>query len=473
MRDDAKLTRREALKLGGIAALGSLLAACAPLSQPTAAPQEQPTAAAAEKPTAVPEAATAPEQSTAAAEAPKAGGKIQFMMWAWSPENEKFERDRVDAFNKSQSDVVVEPLIMPYNDLWTKLDVLVASGQAPDTVWYDYAAYPLIAKGQFIDIKPYVDTVAAMTDDKIYNQGFWKPAKMLGDDKPYALPIGGEGMNIFYNRDLFDAASVAYPTDDLTWDQYIEMAQKLTKVEGDKTVQFGASLATMQAWWAWPMIVWSNGGTIVDSHYKPTKATLDTPEVIAALQMLQDLIYKSKAAPDPAQSTSLAEQGGDFASGKVATLIDGAWDVVGFRGIDRFKWDIALLPKGSKGRISPFWIGGPMIAKQSKAPDAAWAWCKWTAEKDGQTIIAKSGQQVPWMRETWDILPEGAVPEHYSKRFETLNDVWPADVWSAQWNQVLDKVWNPEFESFWKGEITAEDLVKKIDPETTKLLQEA
>ncbi len=51
--------------------------------------------------------------------------------------------------------------------------------------------------------------------------------------------------------------------------------------------------------------------------------------------------------------------------------------------------------------------------------------------------------------------------------------VWPADIWSAQWNQVLDKVWNPEFDKFWKGEITAEQLVKTIDPETTKLLQGA
>lgn len=457
---NVKLTRREALRLGGIAALGTLVAACAPQAAPTGAPKEEPTAAPAEQPTEVP------------AEAPKASGKIQFMMFSWSPENEKFERDRCDAFNQSQSDVVVEPLILPYGDMWTKLDVLVASGQCPDSVWYDYAAYPLIAKGQFMDLTPFVDTVAAMKDDAVYNQGFWKPAMMFGDEKPYCLPIGGEGMNIFYNRDLLDAAEVAYPDDDLTWEGYIDMAQKLAKVEGDKTVQFGASLATMQAWWAWPMIVWSNGGTIVDSHYSPTKATLDTPEVIEALQMLQDLVYKMKAAPDPAQATSLAEQGGDFASGKVATLLDGAWDVVGFRGIDRFKWDIALLPKGSQGRVSPFWIGGPMIAKQSKAPDAAWAWSKWTAEKDGQTIMAKSGQQVPWLRETWDILPEGAVPEHYTKRFETLNNAWPADVWSDKWNQVMDKVWNPEFDKFWKGEITAEQLVKVIDPETTKLLSE-
>ncbi len=460
-----KLTRREALKLGGLAAIGSVLAACAPQGKPTEAPSKQPTAAVAEQPTAVPQ--------PTAAEGPKEAAKIQFIMWAWSPENEKFERDRIDMFNKSQSAVVVEPMIMPYEDLWTKLDVLVASNQAPDSVWYDYAAYPLIAKGEFLDLTPYVDAAPEMLDDQIYDQGFWLPAKMLGDDKPYSVPIGGEGMNVFYNMSLLDEAGVAYPGDDLTWDDFRALAIKLSKQEGDKTTQFGTSLGTMMAWWAWPMMLWDEGVGIVDSHYKPAKCTLNTPQAIAALQMLQDLIYKDKAAPDAVQASVLGEQGGDFASGKVATYIDGAWDVVSFRSIDRFKWDIGLLPKGSKGRISPFWIGGPMVSKQSKYPDASWAWAKWTAEKDGQALIAKSGQQVTWMRSAREIMPDGAVPEHYRKRFETLNEPFPADVWSAQWNQVLDKVWNPEFDKFWKGEITAEQLVKTVDPATTELLQGA
>lgn len=394
------------------------------------------------------------------------------MMWAWSPENEQFERSRVDKFNKSQSAAVVDPIIMPYNDLWTKLDILVASGEAPDTVWYDYASYPLIAKGEFIDLKPYIDTVPAMLDDAIYDQVFWGPAKMLGDARMISLPIGGEGMNLFYNKNLLDAASVAYPTDDLTWDDFRAAARQLTKTEGDQTTQFGASLGTLMAWWAWPTLLVGKGVDIVDSHTKPTKCTLDTPEAIEALQFLQDLVYKDKVAPTPAQATVLADQGGDFGSGKVALYVDGAWDVVSFRGIDRFKWDISLLPKGPKGRPSPFWIGGPMISKQSKNPDSAWEWSKWTAGPDGEAMIATSGQQVTWLRSARELQVDGAVPEHYSKRFETLKEIYPGDVWSTAWNQVLDKVWTPEFDKFWQGQITAEQLVATITPATTKLLQE-
>jgi multiple sugar transport system substrate-binding protein len=426
-----RMNRREMLKVSALAAAGTLLAACAPK-------------------TVAPEATSVPVEATVVPVVPASAVKISFMMWAWSPENEKFERDRVDMFNKSQQAVVVEPIILPYEDLWTKLTILVASGEAPDSVWYDYAAFPLIAKGEFRDLKDYVVVVPDFTDDKVYDQNFWPPAKMLGDERMIALPIGGEGMNLFYNKNLLDESSVAYPTDDLTWDQFLVMAQQLTKTEGDQTTQFGTSLATLKAWWAWPLVLQSRGVDIVDSRTR----------------------LKYKVAPDLAQSSVLNDQGGDFGSGKVATYIDGAWDIVGFRGIDRFKWDIGLLPKGPKGRPSPFWIGGPMVSKQSKNPDQSWAWAKWTAGKDGEELIASSGQQVTWLRSAREILPEGAKPEHYSKRFETLQEIIPGDVWSAQWNQVLDKVWNPEFDKFWQGQITAEQLVATIVPATDKLLQE-
>jgi multiple sugar transport system substrate-binding protein len=279
-------------------------------------------------------------------------------------------------------------------------------------------------------------------------------------------------MNTFYNLDLHDAVDEPYPDDDLTWDEFLAKAQRLTVTEGDQITQFGTSLAWLQAWWAWPMLLAAEGVDVVDSRTNPTKCTLDAPEAVEALQFLQDLIYTHKVAPDPAQASVLADQGGDFGSGRVALFVDGAWDVVSFRGIDRFKWDIALLPQGSKGRPSPFWIGGPMIAEQSKNPDAAWQWCKWTAEADGQAMIATSGQQVTWQLAAREIPPDGFVPDHYSKRFETLGEIIPGDVWTTAWNEILDKVFNPEFDRFWQGQITAEELVATICPEATRLLQE-
>ena len=39
-----------------------------------------------------------------------------------------------------------------------------------------------------------------------------------------------------YNKDLFDAAGVAYPSNDMTWDEYYDLAAKMTSGEGSSKV---------------------------------------------------------------------------------------------------------------------------------------------------------------------------------------------------------------------------------------------
>ncbi|MBO5501295.1 MAG: extracellular solute-binding protein, partial [Clostridia bacterium] len=49
------------------------------------------------------------------------------------------------------------------------------------------------------------------------------------DGVQYALPFRSDFWVLFYNKDLFDAAGVAYPTNDMTWDAYAQLAKDMTK----------------------------------------------------------------------------------------------------------------------------------------------------------------------------------------------------------------------------------------------------
>ncbi|MEF3312642.1 extracellular solute-binding protein [Paenibacillus sp. GYB004] len=49
----------------------------------------------------------------------------------------------------------------------------------------------------------------------------------------YSLPRTQNVFATYYNKDLFDKFGVAYPVDGMTWDQYIELAKRLTVVERD------------------------------------------------------------------------------------------------------------------------------------------------------------------------------------------------------------------------------------------------
>ena len=53
------------------------------------------------------------------------------------------------------------------------------------------------------------------------------------DGVQYGIPFRSDFWVLFYNKDLFDAAGVAYPTNDMTWDQYADLAKQMTDKDKD------------------------------------------------------------------------------------------------------------------------------------------------------------------------------------------------------------------------------------------------
>ncbi|GAA3400417.1 ABC transporter substrate-binding protein [Paenibacillus hodogayensis] len=58
----------------------------------------------------------------------------------------------------------------------------------------------------------------------------------MWDNKIYGLPISLEALTLFYNKDIFDKFGVLYPKDGMTWDNVLDLNQKLTRV--DQGVQY-------------------------------------------------------------------------------------------------------------------------------------------------------------------------------------------------------------------------------------------
>lgn len=57
-------------------------------------------------------------------------------------------------------------------------------------------------------------------------------AKQLADGGLYGLPIHASGAAITYNMELFDKFGVDYPSDGMDWDQFIALADRMTRVDG-------------------------------------------------------------------------------------------------------------------------------------------------------------------------------------------------------------------------------------------------
>ncbi|GAA3403591.1 ABC transporter substrate-binding protein [Paenibacillus hodogayensis] len=58
--------------------------------------------------------------------------------------------------------------------------------------------------------------------------------KQASGGKMYGLPVVSSNLALFYNQDIFDAFSVPYPKADMTWDEVLELAKKMTRMDGGK-----------------------------------------------------------------------------------------------------------------------------------------------------------------------------------------------------------------------------------------------
>ena len=52
------------------------------------------------------------------------------------------------------------------------------------------------------------------------------------DGNFYAVPFRSDFWVLYYNKDLFDAAGVEYPSNDMTMEDYDALARKMTSGEG-------------------------------------------------------------------------------------------------------------------------------------------------------------------------------------------------------------------------------------------------
>ena len=186
---------------------------------------------------------------------------------------------------------------------------------------------------------------------------------------------------MYYNKDMFDAAGVAYPTDDWTWDDYTAAAEKLTKADGS---QYGSDSPTFNGVWYSP--IGAAGDKVVDngklSFGNGLKKTLE----------FQKNLVDNKWQPQPASGSKVSDM---FAAGKAAMTLGGTWLVSTYKDVD-FKWDIATIPTapGAKKYNSlhtSFWA----INAKTKHSAAAEKLVKFLMSKEGQKSMSQSLGNTP------------------------------------------------------------------------------
>ena len=153
---------------------------------------------------------------------------------AWfSPQPEIFVTPFIDAFEEKHPNIKVDAMISPnYNAYTEKMATAIAGGESFDAVFINTEFGQWAGQGYLGDLTDLVKQ--ENLDLKKEYKDFYMPLQL--NDKLYALPYYVTAYATYYNHDLFDEAKVSYPKDNFTWDEYLDIAKKMTKGDGPNKV---------------------------------------------------------------------------------------------------------------------------------------------------------------------------------------------------------------------------------------------
>jgi multiple sugar transport system substrate-binding protein len=242
-----------------------------------------------------------------------------------------------------------------------------------------------------LDLQPYFDE--AGVDTSLWGSGMIDPYRWGENDDLYAGPVNWDTIAIFYNKDLFDAAGVAYPTADWTWDDFADAAAKLTSVEND--VYGAAVYAEYQG--GYPNWIAATGTTPVVEAGR-TSCTLTDEGSVAALNFLKGLYDQGYMPSVSIVGGASADDSFNFwLAGKVAMVAGGSWKLPDALEKTTFNWDVVTLPKNPEtGRSrSILHSVGYVASAATENPELAANLITYLVSDEGQQFFADAGGVAP------------------------------------------------------------------------------
>lgn len=390
------------------------------------------------------------------------GGAAASIRWGIYADPARLEvaESQAAAFKASNPNITVEVAAVPFGDYYDKLGTQIASGTAYDVMIMSPAYFPKIApQGGLADL-----TELIKRDNLDLSQYTTEVPNSVFEGKTMALPYELDIQALFYNKDLFDAAGVEYPTDDWTWEDLRAAAVKLTTTKDGKTTW---GFLSDNLYPSWASFIGQAGGSILGPD--GATATIDTPEVREALTFMTDLIYKDKVSPAPGQ---LPEGTNAFHSGLAAMVVDGSYSVLPTIQNVKFKWDVAPLPDGKKEAVA-YWTQGIAVYNKTPQPDAAWAFAKYLMSPEGQQILAKSKFATPSLRSAASSSDYLTPPPDSMNVF---NDEFPSAVtvgFNDKWFDIMpgpNSSMGQPFSLLWLNKLSVDEAVKQAQEATEKVL---
>ncbi len=377
----------------------------------------------------------------------------------------------IDKFMVEHPDIFVKKIWFT-RDYQTKLMTMIAGGTAPDIFRTSPDMVPTyISRKILMPLDDFIKKSSELKLEDFFPQVLHKyrfDGETIGKGPVYGFGTDWSlDQTLFFNKDMFDKEGIPYPTKSLSWEEFRDIAKKLTHRE-DRKKQFGCLIGYI------PLLVYQNGGRVFSEDGK--RCLLDSPEAIEAFKFLVDLRIKDEVMPSYTELRD-TNQLQLFQTGRLGMFLSGRYYVpIVSSVVKHFKWGVA--PGLHKKKRVNVCVGpyGWVMSKTVRHPDAAWKLMEWLVVGDCEKELARMGYNIPVIKKIAysDLfLTNPNHPEGFNKIFmdeveytvpSPLTPYAPTD----RWKRIIGE----ELELAYLEEQTAEEAAVKACKRINELIAE-
>lgn len=352
------------------------------------------------------EATAASETAATAGDASAAGQSVTLTVW-----NEPNSDESLNMYAQCEkaTGIHINVTVIPESDYSSKLNQMVSTGDSSSDIYvvWENDIKNFAQAGGIDKLDDYLAKSSIQTNDMI--DAVSKLSEGLGGT--YGLPWCAATELMYYNKDMFDKAGIAYPTNDWSYADFKSAAQKLTQKSGDATQVYGFDLPNTQTWWA-------GIGGAGDQVYDPASGKMVIGDGAKAFVSDCADMVKNGVMPEPSSDTA-----DNFAAGKAAMSWQGSWVIGTYKDTLPFKWDIATIPT-NKVKYNTLHTGFYTLNSKSKNKDAAFKVIEYLMSEEGQTVNSKASGNMSAIKSiaakgAWKV--EGTPIQNWDAITDSLN----------------------------------------------------
>jgi N,N'-diacetylchitobiose transport system substrate-binding protein len=305
------------------------------------------------------------------------------------------------SFENAHPGCVVNYQVQQWDGIVNKLTTALASNNPPDVMEIgNTQAITFEAAGALADLTDARKMLGGGTSNVSSDPNqLWlaslNDASVL-NGKLYAVPFYAGDRILIYRKDLFKAANIDPAT--ITSKAKLIDAAKALKAANSSVADFSGLYLPGQNWYAMMQMVWDNGGQIATqgSDGKWTGA-LESANSQKGIQDYIDYYNAGSTGPKDNDEANPAEWT-LFNQGKAGMMIGNGWEIgltVTKDGVvnDAAQVGVMAIPSVTDGKTVPVFLGGSVIgiAKNSKNLAAAKDWVAQLSAPSGQNAMIGEG----------------------------------------------------------------------------------